>query len=602
MFSARMLNVDILEWGKEMTIFNFLSLFGGLALFLYGMHLLSTSLETMSGGVLERTLERSTSSKTKAVLLGAVATAIIQSSSATTVMTVGFVNGGIMTLNQAVGIIMGANIGTTATAWILSLTGIKGSSLLVQLLKPTSFTPILAVIGVILVMFSKKEKRRTIGAVLCGFAVLMFGMNMMSTAVTPLADMPQFVHIMTAFSNPVLGVLTGAVITGIIQSSSASVGILQALSMTGGVTYRIAIPIIMGQNIGTCVTALLSCIGATKNAKRTAMVHLYFNIIGTIVFLALFYTLNAFVHFSFLDNVLDPAHIAIIHTSFNVFTTALLLPMSNFLVKLAKISVREKQVKEEEWPLDERFLDMPAFALEQCKNVIDRMAQISRDTFLLALGTIENYDAKVIEKVIENEDVVDQFEDRLGTYLVKLSTRKLLPEDSNEIGLFLHMIGDFERISDHAVNLTEVSQEMHDKNIQFSEGAKAEIKVFSVALREILNNSIQAFLDEDLEAAKMIEPLEEVIDALQVEIRARHISRLQEGICTIELGFVLSDLLTNMERVSDHCSNIAATLIQTKNETFDMHNYLHSVKAADGSKEFSKHVQEYSEKFQLPAV
>ncbi len=585
-----------------MTIFDFLSMLGGLALFLYGMHLMSTSLESMSGGVLERALERSTSSKWKALLLGTVATAIIQSSSATTVMTVGFVNGGIMTLNQAVGIIMGANIGTTATAWILSLTGIQGTSLLVQLLKPTSFTPILAVIGVILTMFSKKQKKKTIGAVLCGFAVLMYGMHMMSSAVKPLADMPGFVSIMTRFSNPVLGVLTGAVITGIIQSSSASVGILQALSLTGGVTYGIAIPIIMGQNIGTCVTALLSCIGASKNAKRTAMVHLYFNIIGTVIFLVLFYTLNAFFHFSFLDDVLDPAHIAIIHTSFNLLTTAILFPASNFLVMLAKRTIPDKQAKEEEWPLDERFLDLPAFALEQCRNVIERMATLSRDTLLMALDTVEHYDAKKIAQVIANEDEIDKYEDRLGTYLVQLSTRQLMEKDSNEIGMFLHMIGDFERISDHAVNLTEVAQEMHEKKLSFSGAAKAEIRVFSSALSEILNNAIDAFLKEDLDEARLVEPLEEVIDAIQAEIRARHVLRLQEGVCTIELGFVLSDLLTNMERVSDHCSNIAATLIQTNNETFDMHSYLHAVKAADGNEEFTACVKEYSDKYALPTA
>ncbi len=585
-----------------MTIFDFLSMLGGLALFLYGMHLMSVSLENMSGGVLERALERSTSSKWKALLLGTFATAIIQSSSATTVMTVGFVNGGIMTLNQAVGIIMGANIGTTATAWILSLTGIQGTSLIVQLLKPTSFTPVLAVIGVIMAMFSKKQKQKTIGSVLCGFAVLMYGMHMMSSAVKPLADMPEFVSIMTKFSNPLLGVLTGAVITGIIQSSSASVGILQALSLTGGVTYGIAIPIIMGQNIGTCVTALLSCIGASKNAKRTAMVHLYFNIIGTVIFLTLFYTLNSILHFTFLDDVLDPANIAIIHTSFNVLATAVLLPASNLLVRLAKISIPDKAAKEEEWPLDERFLDMPAFALEQCKNVMERMATLSRDTLLMALGTIENYDAKTIATVVANEDEIDKYEDRLGTYLVQLSTRQLMEKDSNEIGMFLHMIGDFERISDHAVNLTEVSQEMHDKKISFSDAAKAEIRVFSNALSEILNNAFDAFLNENLEEARLVEPLEEVIDAIEADIRARHVERLKEGTCTIELGFVLSDLLTNMERVSDHCSNIAATLIQTQNETFDMHSYLQSVKAADGNEDFNARVKEYSEKFALPTA
>jgi len=577
-------------------------MFGGLALFLYGMYLMSTSLESMSGGVLERALERSTSSKWKALLLGTIATAIIQSSSATTVMTVGFVNGGIMTLNQAVGIIMGANIGTTATAWILSLTGLQGSSLLVQLLKPSSFTPVLAVIGAIMAMFSKKQKQKIIGGVLCGFAVLMYGMQIMSNAVQPLADMPEFVSIMTRFSNPLLGVLTGAIVTGIIQSSSASVGILQALSLTGGVTYGIAIPIIMGQNIGTCVTALLSCIGAGKNAKRTAMVHLYFNIIGTIIFLTLFYTLNAIFHFTFLDDVLDPAHIAIIHTSFNVMTTAILLPASNFLVTLAKLTIRDKQVKEEKWPLDERFLDLPSFALEQVKNVMERMATLSRDTLLMALETVEQYDVKKIALIAANEDEIDKYEDRLGTYLVQLSTRQLVEKDGNEIGMFLHMIGDFERISDHAVNLTEVAQEMHDKKLAFSEAAKAEIRVFVSALSEILNNAVDAFLKEDLEEARMVEPLEEVIDAIQADIRSRHVQRLREGACTIELGFVLSDLLTNMERVSDHCSNIAATLIQTKNETFDMHSYLQSVKAADGNDQFTAHVKEYSEKYALPTA
>lgn len=585
-----------------MTIFNLLSLFGGLAIFLYGMHLMSSSLESMSGGMLERALERSTSSKWKALLLGTVATAVVQSSSATTVMAVGFVNGGIMSLNQAVGIIMGANIGTTVTAWILSLTGIQGTSFIVQMFKPTSFTPVIAVIGVIMAMFSKKQKQKTIGAVLCGFAVLMYGMSMMSSAVAPLANMPEFVSIMTKFSNPLLGVLTGALITGIIQSSSASVGILQALSLTGGITYGVAIPIILGQNIGTCITALLSCIGASKNARRTAMAHLYFNIIGSVFFLILFYVLNAFYRFTFLDDVLDPAHIAIIHTSFNLMATAVLLPASGLLVKLAKLTVTEKHAEEEEWPLDERFLEMPAFALEQCRNVIQRMATLSRDTLIMALGTVEHYDAKTIATVAENEDIIDKYEDRLGTYLVQLSTRNLMEKDSNEIGMFLHTIGDFERISDHAVNLTEVAQEMHDKKLEFSDAAKVEIRVFSSALREILNNAVDAFLNEDIEEARMVEPLEEVIDAIKADIRARHVLRLREGVCTIELGFVLSDLLTNMERVSDHCSNLAATLIQTKNDTFDMHSYLQSVKGADGVEEFTARVKEYSERFALPTI
>ena len=585
-----------------MSILEMLSMLGGLAFFLYGMHVMSSGLERISGGVLERTLEKTTNSKLKAVALGAAVTALIQSSSATTVMAVGFVNGGIMNLNQATGIIMGANIGTTITAWILSLTGIEGSSIWIQLLKPTAFSPILAAFGAAMVLFSKQEKRRNIGSILCGFAVLMYGMNMMSSAVKPLADLPQFTEVMTMFTNPLLGVLVGTVITGIIQSSAASLGMLQALSLTGSITYGMAIPIIMGQNIGTCVTALLSCIGATKNAKRTAMVHLYFNLIGTVLFLAVFYLLNAVLRFSWLDDPLNPADIAVIHTAFNVLATAVLMPFSNLLVKLATLTIPDKaQVKEEEeWPLDDRFLDMPSFALEQCKNVIDKMATLSRDTILLSLSTLHTYDDGVVKQVQENENIIDKYEDRLGEYLVKLSIKKLLPKDSREIGMYLHAIGDFERISDHAVNLTEVAEEMHTKQIVFSDAAQAELKVCIAALTEILNLATDAFLYEDMAIAKQVEPLEEVIDALQAEMKTRHINRLQSGDCTIELGFVLNDLLTNLERVSDHCSNIAATLIQTLQEAFDMHSYLAAVKATDGNPEFSQKVNAYSKMFELP--
>ncbi len=584
-----------------MTIFDLLMMLGGLAFFLYGMHVMSSALERMSGGVLERTLEKTTDHRVKAVLLGAAVTALIQSSSATTVMAVGFVNGGLMTITQATGIIMGANIGTTITAWILSLTGIQGSSVLVQLLKPTSFSPVLAVVGAFMILFAKHEKKRTIGSILCGFAILMYGMSMMSSAVAPLAEMPEFTQIMTMFTNPALGVLCGALITGVIQSSAASIGMLQALSLTGGITYGMAIPIIMGQNIGTCVTALLSCIGATKNAKRTAMVHLYFNIIGTILFLTLFYTINAFYRFPWLDDPLNPADIAIVHTAFNLLATAVMIPFADSLAKLATWTIRDKNEKpEEEWPLDDRFLDMPAFALEQCKNVIDRMARLARETIEMAVTTIDRYDPELIARVVENEAVIDRYEDKLGAYLVKLSIKKLLPRDSREIGMFLHVIGDFERISDHAINITEVAQEMHDKQIVFSEAANVELQVFFRALAEILTLSIDAFIDEDIAIAKQVEPLEEVIDALQAEMKARHIQRLQAGDCTIELGFVLSDLLTNLERVSDHCSNIAATLIETQLEAFDMHSYLESVKAADGNPEFSSRVEAYSQMFKLP--
>ncbi len=587
-----------------MTIFEVLSLIGGLAFFLFGMQVMSGGLERMSGGMLERTLEKTTDSKLKAVLVGAGVTALIQSSSATTVMAVGFVNGGIMTISQATGIIMGANIGTTITAWILSLTGIEGGAIWVQLLKPTSFSPVLAAIGAVLVLFAKRDKKRTVGTILCGFAVLMYGMNLMTRSVAPLAELPQFASFMTMFSNPMLGVLAGAVVTGVIQSSAASLGILQALSMTGGVSYGMAIPLIMGQNIGTCVTALLSCIGATRNAKRTAMVHLYFNVIGTLIFLAAFYLLNAIFHFDFLTMPIEPAMIAGVHTIFNLSATAVLLPFSDMLGKLATWTIRDKAEKrpEEEWPLDDRFLGMPAFALEQCRGVMNQMAQLSHDTILLALSTLQKYDAATVAQVVDNETAVDRYEDRLGDYLVKLSTKELLPEDSRMIGEYLHVIGDFERISDHAINITEVAEEMYNKSITFSQKARDELAVFGRALNEILRLAVESFSEDDLEKARMVEPLEDVIDALHAEMKSRHIERLRAGECTIELGFVLSDLLTNLERVSDHCSNIAACLIQTHQGAFDMHSYLESVKATEGGEhqEFTARMQAYTKEFQLP--
>lgn len=589
-----------------MTIFEVISLVGGLALFLFGMNIMSSALERMSGGMLERTLKKATSHRLKAVGLGAAVTAVIQSSSATTVMVVGLVNSGIMALSQTTGIIMGANIGTTITAWILSLSGISGSSVLVRMLKPETFTPVLAVIGAAMVLFSKREKRRTIGTILCGFAVLMYGMMLMTESVAPLAELPQFTAVLTSISNPILCVLIGMLFTAVIQSSSASVGVLQALSLTGVISYGVAIPIIMGQNIGTCVTALLSCIGATKNAKRTAMVHLFFNIIGTTLFLVIFYVLNAILHFQFLDDMIDPVMIAIIHTAFNLFATAVLLPFSKQLTWLATVSIPEREKEAvtvaEEGPLDERFLSVPAFALEQCKGVLDNMAQLSRETMELSLGVLEHYDSAVVKRVMENENAIDRYEDRLGGYLVKLSTKQLLPQDSRRISEYLHVIGDLERIGDHAVNIIEVSEEMHSKGIRFSKAAKADLKVLIDALREILTMALDAVREEDAEKASWVEPLEDVIDALHAEIKARHVERLQRGECTIELGFVFSDLLTNLERVSDHCSNMAACLIQTQQGSFDMHNYLESVKATDGGdhEKFVKRVRVYSERFTLP--
>lgn len=583
-----------------MDIFSLLTMLGGLALTLFGMNVMSGGLERLSGGVLERTLEKTTSNRIKAVLLGAGVTALIQSSSATTVMAVGFVNSGIMQLNQAVGIIMGANIGTTITAWILSLTGISGDSILIRMLKPSSFSPVLALIGVSMLLFSKKEKRKNAGTILCGFAVLMFGMTTMSAAMEPLASMPQFSEVMTMFQNPLLGLLVGAAFTGIIQSSAAAIGILQALTVTGAITYGAAIPIILGQNIGTCVTALLSCIGANNSAKRTAMVHLYFNVIGTLLFLGLFYGANAIFHFQFINEALTPAAIAVVHTAFNLLATAVLLPFADGLAKLATLTVPDDKKAPQETRLDDRFLSMPTFALEQCHHTTCDMAALARETITLGLGLIQKFDQKVIDQIMINEDRLDHYEDRLGAYLVKLSCEKLLPHDSRMIGEYLHVIGDFERIGDHAVNLTEVAAEIHEKKIIFSDAANQELAIYDAAVREVIDMSFDAFLYEDVALAKCVEPLEEVIDGLQAELRSRHIQRLQKGACTIELGFVLSDLLTNLERIADHCSNIAACLIQTSADAFDMHSYLESVKAASGGQTFAKNVKEFSTKYTLP--
>ena len=561
-----------------MDIFAVLTLVGGLAMFLYGMNVMGSGLEKVSGGRLERTLEKMTSNPIKGVLFGAAVTAVIQSSSATTVMVVGFVNSGIMKLSQGIGIIMGANIGTTITAWILSLTGLQGDSVLVQMLNPNSFSPILAIVGIVLIMLSKNGKKKDIGTIMIGFAVLMFGMSSMSGAVKPLANMPEFTNILTYFSNPVLGVLTGAVLTAIIQSSSASVGILQALSSTGSITYGAAIPIIMGQNIGTCVTALISCIGANKNAKRAAMVHLYFNIIGTVVFLGLFYGANAIVQFSFIDDPLNAANIAVVHTAFNLFSTALLLPFSKLLEKLASLTIRDKETAAEKPVLDERFLNTPSFALEQCKNATVDMAELSRDTLFSSMSLLENYQEKTAGEITANENAIDHYEDRLGTYLVQLSSRELTAKDSNEISKLLHTIGDFERIGDHAVNILDAAREMKEKGLRFSDQANRELQVLAQAIQDIVGMTVTAFAGNDISLARQVEPLEQVIDTLKAELKIRHIQRLKDGNCTIELGFVLSDLLTNYERISDHCSNIAVCMIQIAESQFDTHGYLNELK------------------------
>lgn len=588
-----------------MDFFSVLSMIGGLALFLYGMHVMGDGLAKVSGGKLERILENLTSSPLKAVLLGAGVTAVIQSSSATTVMVVGFVNSGIMKLSQAVGIIMGANIGTTITSWILSLSGLEGDNFFIQLCKPTSFSPVLAMIGIVLVLFVKSEKKKDIGTILVGFAVLMYGMDAMSAAVKPLADVPEFTGILTAFSHPLLGMLAGALLTAVIQSSSASVGILQALCVTGAVTYGSAIPIIMGQNIGTCVTALLSAIGASKNAKRAAMVHLYFNVIGTAVFMILFYLVNHFAHFAFLANAANGAGIAVVHSLFNVFATMVLLPFSKGLEKLAYLTIREEsqgdqeEEKDELLVLDSRFLDQPAFAIEQSVHAAVQMAEESKKTLFTAMELIGNYTEEKAQKVLELESLVDRYEDELGSYLVKLARKNLNSHDSHTLSIVLHSIGDFERISDHAVNIMEAAREMDKKKLTFSKKAEAELKVFCQAVRDIVENSYKVFTEQDRQLAQTIEPLEEVIDGLNQELKKRHIRRLRNGKCTIELGFILSDITTSLERVADHCSNISVCVTQVRDDAYETHSYLDSVKNEDGGM-FRGMVLQAEEKYMLP--
>lgn len=591
-----------------MDFFNVLTMIGGLALFLYGMHTMGEGLSKVSGGRLEKILERLTSNPLKAVALGAIVTAVIQSSSATTVMVVGFVNSGIMKLSQAIGIIMGANIGTTITSWLLSLSGIESSNFFIKLLKPSSFAPVLALIGVAFIMFSKKEKKKDVGMILVGFGVLMVGMDTMSGAVKPLANVPEFTNLFMMFSNPILGMIVGAILTAVIQSSSASVGILQALCATGAVHYSAALPIIMGQNIGTCVTAMISSVGANKNARRAALVHLYFNLIGTIIFMAAFYMINAFVHFSFLETTAGAAGIAVIHTVFNIVATVLLLPFTKLLEKLAYLTIREDESDKENAMevddfkvLDVRFLDSPSFAIGQCKSLTIKMAELSKKALFTAMDLLNEYDEEKVAKVEKYETRVDRYEDEIGSYLLKLSTKNILEKDSHTLSMLLHLIGDFERISDHAVNIMEAAKEMHEKDLRFSENAVEELKVFTRAVKDIVNISLQVFEDEDEELAKAVEPLEEVIDHLNEKLKKRHIERLREGTCTIELGFIFSDIKGNYERVADHCSNVALCLIQfNSEEEFDAHEYIDELKRGD-NKEFREKYSSYKAQYKLPS-
>ena len=590
-----------------MDIFDVLSMVGGLALFLYGMHIMGDALAKMSGGKLEKVLERLTSNKWSAVLLGAGVTAVIQSSGATTVMVVGFVNSGILKLNPEVGIIMDANIGTTATSWLLSLSGIDGGSFFLQMLKPTSFTPILAVIGAILVVFCKSEKKHNIGTILLGFAILMYGMTAMSSAVEPLKDVPQFTQILTKFENPLLGVIAGFVLTTIMQSSSVSVGILQALCSTGAVSYALALPIIMGQNIGSCTTAMISSVGASKDAKRAAAVHFYFNVIGTVVFMLVFYISNAFVHYTFLPQAANEVGIATIHSIFNIAATIVLLPLSGFLEFLAVKTIKDDDEEEDELSkhdkvlqlLDPVFLERPGFAIMQCRKVASEMAELSMKSVGRAVGLLTAYDEEIAERIRKEEDTVDKYEDQLGTYLLRLSTKDLSKEDGHRLSLMLHSLGDIERISDLAVNILLAVEQMHKKELIFSKKAMDELAVYSKALKDILTMTVDAFEQNDRYKAALVQPLEELMDDMNKELKKRHVKRLRKGKCTIELGLSLSDISDTYERISDHCSNIATCVIQVEDDELDAHEHRKEVKEQD-AKWYDEQYRAYEQKYALP--
>lgn len=576
-----------------------IELLGGLAFFLYGMNVMSSGLEKMAKGKLEKTLIKVTSKKFLALVFGAAITVAIQSSSALTVMLVGLVNSGLLNFGQTIGVLMGSNIGTTLTAWILSLAGIEGGGLL-DLLKPAVFSLVFALVGVLLMMMSKKQKRKDIGNILIGFAVLMFGMNLMSGAMDPLTKMDGFTSLLTAFENPFLAVLFGAVVTGVIQSSAASVGILQTAAMAGGVTYRMAIPIIMGQNIGTCVTAVISSIGVSRNAKKVAVVHMAFNIIGTIICLVPFCILSYAVDFAMLDSEINPFEIAIVHSIFNIFTTCILFPFTKQLEKMTNKIIPDNKTEVKGKLLDERLLTVPSFAVTNSLDVVIEMAKISKAAFNKAISVIGNYSEEVAAEVRHMETQLDNYEDQLGTYMVKLSSKGVSDSDSKKIARILHSINDFERIGDHAENLIGVAREMNEKGIEFSHEANAEITKLRDATIEILDITTDAFENNDLELAATVEPLEQVIDGLIADIKSRHVHRLQHGNCTIELGFILTDLLTNYERVSDHCSNIAVAIIESRHGTFEAHDYLNHIKS-DPNSAYTKSFEEYSEKFSLKA-
>ena len=582
-----------------MSIYSVLSMVGGLALFLYGMHMMGDQLEKISGGRLERILEKMTDKTYKGVLLGCVVTAVIQSSSAVTVMVVGFVNSGIMELSRAIGVIMGANIGTTATAWILSLTGIDGDSLIVNLLKPSSFAPVLAVIGVFLLMFSKKEKRKNIGGILAGFGILMIGMEFMSDSMSGLADNAQFTSLLLKFSNPLLGILAGMILTAVIQSSSASVGILQALSLTGTVPFATAFPIILGQNIGTCVTALISAVGTNKNAKRAAFAHLYFNIIGVILAVVLFYSANAIFDFGFMSDAVTPSQIAIVHSVFNIFSTLVLLPFTKQLEKLACKTIRDDKGKKEKTPalLDDRFLMNPSYAVEKSRELTEKMADLVEKTAMTALSALKNYTQEKAQIISDNEKETDKYEEILETYLVKVSSLNLSDEDSKNVFVLHHAIEDLEKIADYCEDVIQIKKNVIKKNIVFSEKAKYDLSVMMAAVTKIVNVTIESFKMNDIAKAKEVEPLEEVIDKLKKQLKNRHLKRIEEGRCSVDQGFLYLDIINALERMADHCASLAVSMIELESGEYNVHEYTRELKESD--KEFIENLDSYLEKYSL---
>jgi len=583
-----------------MDIFSILSLIGGLVLFLYGMDLMGDSLKKLAGGKLESILARLTSTKFRGFLLGLIVTAIIQSSSATTVMLVGFVNSGIMKLGQTISIIMGANIGTTITSWLLSTADIKGTATIIKLFKPESFTPILAVIGFFMIATAKNDKKRNTGSILIGFAILMFGMDAMSSSVEGLRDNQTFTNLLTMFSNPVMGILVGTLFTAIIQSSSASVGVLQALSLSCIIPYSTAIPVILGQNIGTTITPIISSITGNTESKRVAFTCLYIKMIGVVIVVGIFYFLNSIIGFEFMAQRAGAMNIAVVHTLFNIFSTVILIPFCSLFEKLAIKTIKSKADEKEKDvfdTLDERFLEMPSFAVEMCNELVCDMAKISYDTLIKASNLLENFDDNVFNEVEKLESLVDKYEDKTSSYLIKIAAKNVSSKDSKTVNELLHCIGDIERISDHALNIAEAAKEVNDKQITFSQKAKEDISIITNAVSEILEITIKSLTDNDINAAKCVEPLEQVIDRLKRKIKNGHISRLRQGDCTMELGFILSDLLTNYERISDHCSNIAVCFIEIANDSFETHEYLNNLKSNE--EEFGKMYESYKQKYYI---